>query len=92
MGIRILRRVIRAGRSIELTLREFDLLVYLVANAGLIVSRETLAREVRRVTPLNNVIDVQIAHLRRKIDEDFPCRLIHTVRGVGFVLREEDIE
>jgi two-component system, OmpR family, copper resistance phosphate regulon response regulator CusR len=91
-----LRRVIRAGRSIELTLRELDLLIYLVANAGLIVSRETLAREVwqevRRVTPLNNVIDVHIAHLRRKIDDDFPCRLIHTVRGVGFVLREENIE
>jgi two-component system, OmpR family, copper resistance phosphate regulon response regulator CusR len=90
------RRVIRAGRSLELTLREFDLLIYLVANAGLIVSRESLAREVwqevRRVTPLNNVIDVHISHLRRKIDDDFPCRLIHTVRGVGFVLREGDIE
>jgi two-component system copper resistance phosphate regulon response regulator CusR len=91
-----LHRVIRAGRSIELTRREFDILIYLMANAGLIVSRETLAREVwqevRRVTPLDNVIDVHIAHLRRKIDDDFPCRLVHTVRGVGFVLREENIE
>ena len=91
-----LHRVIRAGKSIELTPREFNLLIYLIVNAGLIVSRETLAREVwqevRRVTSLDNVIDVHIAHLRRKIDDDFPCRLIHTIRGVGFVLRKEDIE
>ncbi len=87
------RRVIRAGRVIDLTPREFDLLVQLFRNAGKIVSRETLAREVwqevRRATPLDNVIDVHIARLRRKIDDGFACRLIHTVRGVGFVLREE---
>jgi DNA-binding response OmpR family regulator len=86
-------RVMRAGRTIDLTPREFDLLTQLFLNAGRIVSRETLAREVwqetRRATPLDNVIDVHIARLRRKIDEGFTCRLIHTVRGVGFVLREE---
>jgi two-component system, OmpR family, copper resistance phosphate regulon response regulator CusR len=89
------RRVTRAGRVIDLTPREFDLLIQLPVNAGRIASRETLAREVwqevRRATPLDNVIDVHVAHLRRKIDDDFYCRLIHTVRGVGFVLREEDI-
>jgi DNA-binding response OmpR family regulator len=88
-----LRRVTRAGRLIDLTPREFDLLIQLLVNAGRIVSRETLAREVwqevRRATPLDNVIDVHVAHLRRKIDDDFSCRLIYTVRGVGFVLREE---
>jgi two-component system copper resistance phosphate regulon response regulator CusR len=88
-----LRRVIRAGRIIDLTPREFDLLIQLLRNAGRIVSRETLAREVwqeiRRATPLDNVIDVHIARLRRKIDDGFKCRLIHTVRGLGFVLREE---
>ena len=87
------RRVSRAGTVIDLTPREFDLLIHLVMNAGRIVSRETLAREVwqevRRATPLDNVIDVHLAHLRRKLDDGFPCRLIHTVRGVGFVLREE---
>jgi two-component system copper resistance phosphate regulon response regulator CusR len=87
------RKVIRSGRAIDLTPREFDLLIQLLANAGGIVSRETLAREVwqeiRRATPLDNVIDVHIARLRRKIDDGFACRLIHTVRGVGFVLREE---
>ena len=87
------RRVTRAGRVIDLTPREFELLIQLFRNAGRIVSRETLAREVwqetRRATPLDNVIDVHIARLRRKMDEGFACRLIHTVRGVGFVLREE---
>jgi|SRR5215469_10713411 len=87
------RQVTRAGKAIDLTLREFDLLVLLLANSGRIVTRETLAREVwnevRRVTPLDNVIDVHMVHLRRKIDDGFPCRLIHTVRGIGFVLQEE---
>ena len=88
-----LRRVTRAGRVIELTPREFDLLIQLFRNAGRIVSRETIAREVwqdvRRATPLDNVIDVHIARLRRKIDDGFACRLIQTVRGLGFVLRKE---
>ena len=87
------RRVTRTGKVIDLTPREFDLLIQLFRNVGRIVSRETLAREVcqevRRATPLDNVIDVHIARLRRKIDDGFACRLIHTVRGVGFVLREE---
>ena len=56
------------------------------------VSRETLARDVwketARTTPLDNVIDVHIARLRRKVDVDRPLKLIHTVRGVGFMLRE----
>lgn len=88
-----LRRVTRAGSVIELTPREFDLLIQLFRNAGRIVSRETIAREVwqevRRATPLDNVIDVHIARLRRKIDDGFACRLIQTVRGLGFVLRKE---
>ena len=80
--------MIRGGKVIELTPREFDLLIQLLRNAGRIVSRETLAREVwqetRRATPLDNVIDVHIARLRRKIDGGNSCRLIHTVRGVRF--------
>jgi DNA-binding response OmpR family regulator len=88
-----IRRVTRSDRLIDLTLREFDLLVMLLTNSGRIVTRETLAREVwrevRRVTPLDNVIDVHMVHLRRKIDDGFSCRLIHTVRGIGFVLQEE---
>jgi len=87
------RRVTRSGRTIDLTPREFDLLIQLFRNAGRIVSRETLAREVwhetRRATPLDNVLDVHIAHLRRKVDDGFASRLIHTIRGVGFILRED---
>jgi two-component system copper resistance phosphate regulon response regulator CusR len=87
------RRVSRAGKSVELTPREFDLLAYLLRQPGQVVTREMLARDVwgetNRLTPLDNVIDVHIAHVRRKVDEGRDSKLIHTVRGVGFVLREE---
>jgi DNA-binding response OmpR family regulator len=88
------RTAARAGRKLELTAREFDLLEYLMLNCGSVVSREMLAREVwkqvMRYTPLDNVIDVQITRLRRKLDGDSPKKLLHTVRGVGFVLREDE--
>jgi DNA-binding response OmpR family regulator len=88
----ITRRVARAGRAVELTVREFELLEYLLRHHGQVVSREALARDVweetARSTPLDNVIDVHIARLRRKIDSEGAVKLIHTVRGVGFMLRE----
>jgi len=87
------RSVSRRGLIIELTAREYELLEYLMRNQGSVVSREMLARDVwketARATPIDNVIDVHIARLRRKIDEGFDIKLLHTVRGVGFVLREE---
>jgi two-component system copper resistance phosphate regulon response regulator CusR len=87
------RRVWRAGVIIELTPREFDVLAYLLRQPGQVVSREMLAndvwREASRETPLANVIDVHVGHLRRKVDNGQPTTLIQTVRGVGFVLREE---
>jgi DNA-binding response OmpR family regulator len=86
------RRVSRAGRALDVTVREFELLEYLFRHQGHVVSREMLARDVwkesRRATPIDNVIDVQMARLRRKVDTEGQPRLIHTVRGVGFVLRE----
>jgi DNA-binding response OmpR family regulator len=86
------RTVARAGRPVELTSREFELLAYLVRHKGALVSREMLAREVweetERGTPLDNVIDVHITRLRKKIDQGQASRLIHTVRGVGFIVRE----
>ncbi|MBI3484005.1 MAG: response regulator transcription factor [Acidobacteria bacterium] len=89
----ITRKVTRAGRELDLTVREFELLEYLLRHQAQIVSREMLVREVwketARATPLDNVIDVHIARLRRKVDDPFPSKLIQTVRGVGFVLREE---
>ena len=88
------RVVLRNGKELTLTAREFDLLEYLLRQQGTVVSREMLAREVwkqvMRYTPLDNVIDVQITRLRRKLDGDFQKKLLHTVRGVGFVLREDE--
>jgi two-component system copper resistance phosphate regulon response regulator CusR len=87
------RRASRAGKPVELTPREFDLLAYLLRQPGQVVTREMLARDVwnetNRITPLDNVIDVHVAHLRRKVDGQHAAKLIHTIRGVGFVLREE---
>jgi two-component system copper resistance phosphate regulon response regulator CusR len=87
------RRVRRGGKDVECTAREFELLEYLLRHKDQVVSREMLAREVwretSRATPLDNVIDVHMARLRRKIDERFDRKLIHTIRGVGYVLREE---
>jgi len=88
------RTASRGGKKLELTAREFDLLEYLLQNRGSVVSREMLARQVlkqvMRYTPLDNVIDVQITRLRRKLDGEFQKKLLHTVRGVGFVLREDE--
>src|SRR6266403_796095 len=84
----------RSGQNLELTAREFELLEYLLRHKEQVVSREMLARDVwketARATPLDNVMDVHINRLRRKVDEPFEHKLIHTVRGVGFVLREEE--
>src|ERR1700722_8908633 len=86
------RTASRSGEQIDLTSREFDLLLYLAENHGKTVSREMLAkdvwRETSRFTPIDNVIDVQVARLRRKIDDPFSIKLLQTVRGLGFSLRE----
>jgi DNA-binding response OmpR family regulator len=86
------RKVTRGGRPVDLTVREFELLRYLMRREGQIVPRESLAVDVwsesARSSTLDNVIDVHIARLRRKIDHDQARKLIHTIRGVGFVLQE----
>lgn len=88
----VTRRVTRAAEELELTTREFELLEYLLRNKGRLVSREMLARDVwkepSRATPLDNLIDVHIARLRKKVDQNLEVKLIHTVRGVGFTIRE----
>jgi two-component system, OmpR family, copper resistance phosphate regulon response regulator CusR len=92
----VTHKVERAGRRIDLTAREFDLLEYLVRHAHARVSREMLAHEIwkdiGRSTPLDNVIDVHIARLRRKIDGPNLTKLIHTVRGVGFCLSDGELD
>lgn len=86
------RTVTRNGDEIELTQREFDLLVYLAQARGEVVSREMLTRDVwkisSRATPMDNIIDVHISHLRDKIDKPYDTRLLQTIRGVGFALRD----
>ena len=86
------RKVTRGGRLVDLTAREFELLEYLMRHEGQVVMRDMLARDVwketARGTPLNNVIDVHIARLRRKVDAEPFEKLIHTVRGVGFMLKQ----
>jgi DNA-binding response OmpR family regulator len=90
----VARSARRGGKPVELTAREFEILEYLLKNQGRVVSREMLARdvwkEISRQTPLDNVIDVHIARLRHKVDEAFENRLVHTVRGVGFILKEQN--
>jgi len=88
----VTRKVTRGGRHVDLTGREFELLEYLMRHEGQVVMRDMLARDVwketARGTPLNNVIDVHIARLRRKVDVEPFEKLIHTVRGVGFMLKQ----
>ena len=85
------RTVTRGGQTLDLTAREFELLEYLLRHQSHVVSREMLTRDVwkeaGRHSPLDNVIDVHVARLRRKIDDQFEQKLVHTVRGVGFVVR-----
>lgn len=84
------RRVVqRGGRSIELTLKEFSLLEYLLEHRGECVSRVGLLEHVWKMHPdvTTNVVDVYINYLRRKVDEGSENKLIHTVRGNGYVLR-----
>jgi two-component system copper resistance phosphate regulon response regulator CusR len=88
------RSVVRGKQAVPLTTMEFEILEYLMRNQGHVVTREMLAKEVwketERATPLDNVIDVHIGRLRKKIDEPFTKKLLHTVRGVGFILSEKE--
>lgn len=89
------RHVARGGYALSLTAREFELLEYLLRHAGHTVSREMLARDVwkepQRDATTDNLIDVHIARLRKKIDEPFARLLLRTIRGVGFVLSEGEV-
>ena len=83
------RRAVRAGREIELRPREFALLEYLMRNAGRVVSKTMILSQVWDYSfdPQTNVEDVLVFRLREKIDKGFPTKLIHTVRGAGYVLK-----
>jgi len=80
-------RVLRGGREIDLTPKEFQIFEFLVRNAGQVVSRTMILERVwgYGFDPYSNLIDVHMNRLRRKIDRDFPTRLIHTLKGVGYI-------
>jgi two-component system copper resistance phosphate regulon response regulator CusR len=85
------KTVTRAGKRIDLTTREYALVEYMMLNKGKIISRVDISE---RVWSLNfdnnsNVIDVYISYLRKKIDKDFSPKLLHTIVGMGYVLRED---
>jgi DNA-binding response OmpR family regulator len=84
--------VLRAGEEIPLSAKEYAILEYLMLNRGAVLSREKIENHVWNFDYEGgtNVVDVYISYLRKKIDEGRAVRLIHTVRGRGYVLREED--
>ena len=89
---RMTRRVTRNGKKIELTAREFQLLEFMMRHSGQVVTRTMLLEGVRdyHFDPQTNVIDVHISRLRQAIDKDFDKPLLHTVRGAGYSLREDE--
>ncbi len=82
--------VSRAGNSIDLPAKEFALLEYFMRNPGIVISKTSILEKVYgyHFDPQTNVVDVLICRLRNKIDKDFDQKLIHTVRGVGYVLKD----
>jgi two-component system copper resistance phosphate regulon response regulator CusR len=88
---RLSQQVKRGGKRIELTTKEYALLEYLMSNAGRVLSRNMIIEHVwdESFDGLTNVVDVYIRHLRKKVDDPFEAKLIHTVRGVGYAVRDE---
>ena len=86
------RTAVRAGKAIDLTSKEFALLEYMIRNRGVVLSREMIEDNLWNFDYEGgtNVVDVYIGYLRRKIDKGFDKKLIHTVWGTGWVLREEE--
>jgi two-component system OmpR family response regulator len=84
------RKVTRSGQNIDLKPLEFSLLEYLMRNAGHVVSKTMIMEHVwdYHFNPQTNVVEARICHLRDKIDRDFENKMIHTIRGVGYVLEE----
>ncbi len=85
------RTASRGGQALKLTGREYALLEYMVRNAGVVLTRAQIEQNLFSYDYMgaSNMVDVYIRYLRRKVDEGFETRLIHTVRGTGYVLREE---
>lgn len=91
---RLTQHVKRAGKRMELTSKEFALLEYLMVNAGRVLSRNMIIEHVwdQSFDGFTNIVDVYVRHLRSKVDDDHPEKLIKTVRGVGYMILDKDIE
>jgi DNA-binding response OmpR family regulator len=89
---RVERTVTRGGRPIDLTPKEFALLEFLMCNAGRPVTRMQIVENVWHLSfdTMTNIVDVYINYLRKKVDADWECKLIRTVRGVGYRMRAND--
>lgn len=87
----VTHRATRKGVKINLTAREYAVLEYLMRNAGSVISRERIAQEVWgfEFDPGTNIVDVYVNHLRKKIDRGFELKLLHTIRGMGYLLSED---
>jgi DNA-binding response OmpR family regulator len=89
----LLRRVTRGDQLIAMTALEFEIVELLMRNARRVVSRQMLShsiwKDINRATPLDNVIDVHISRIRKKVDLPGLPKLVHTIRGVGFMLSDD---
>ena len=85
---RLSQQVRRAGKRIDLTLKEYSLLEYLMSNAGRVLSRTMIIEHVwdQSFDGITNIVDVYVRHLRNKVDESYEHKLIRTVRGVGYTI------
>jgi DNA-binding response OmpR family regulator len=91
---RLAQQVRRGGQRIELTAKEYSLLEYLVSNVGRVFSRTMILEHVwdQSFEGVTNIVDVYVRYLRSKVDEPFSQKLIHTVRGVGYCVRDREEE
>jgi two-component system copper resistance phosphate regulon response regulator CusR len=91
---RLTQEVRRDGQRIELTVKEYALFEYLMCSAGRVLSRTMILNHVwdQSFEGVTNIVDVYVRYLRRKVDEPFPVKLIHTVRGVGYCVRDPALE
>jgi len=88
---RVSQNVKRAGKKIELTVKEYSLLEYLASQPNRVFSRSMIIEHVwdQSFQGLTNIVDVYVRHLREKVDDSFPIKMLHTVRGVGYSLNDE---
>lgn len=88
------RTVVRAGKNIPLSVKEYTILEYLMRNKNVVLSREQIEQNAWDISfeGGSNIVDVYIRYLRRKIDKDFEPKLIHTVYGAGYILKEDEVQ